>query len=228
MERLMTHDLLRLRQPIALSAEGPIPSWVEAVLRRTPWVVVRRGRWCDGRVLIGVRGPARSERFAALVSVRAVEERLSPEDLIVSWHTVDPQRTTAVQALAALARVAPLLSRLGRRWGPGGSVGFELATGVPCVSPSSDLDLILRQERRLEPDEAVALHAALLETAAPVRVDVLLETPSGGVALADLAARPERVLVRTADGPRLLADPWEMDPPSSRHAPRDEAPSRGA
>ena len=36
----------------------------------------------------------------------------------------------------------------------------------------------------------------------------MLETPSGGVSLADLAANPKQVLVRTPDGPRLLADPW--------------------
>jgi hypothetical protein len=28
------------------------------------------------------------------------------------------------------ARVVPILAGCGQRWGPGGSVGFELATGV--------------------------------------------------------------------------------------------------
>ena len=36
----------------------------------------------------------------------------------------------------------------------------------------------------------------------------MLETPCGGVALRDLAAAPKHVLVRTADGARLSADPW--------------------
>jgi hypothetical protein len=39
-----THDLIRLREPIALTVDAPVPSWVEPVLRRAPWVVVRRGR----------------------------------------------------------------------------------------------------------------------------------------------------------------------------------------
>jgi hypothetical protein len=39
----------------------------------------------------------------------------------------------------------------------------------------------------------------------------MLETPGGGVALADLAAIPAQVLVRTPDGARLSADPWMVD-----------------
>ncbi len=134
--------------------------------------------------------------------------RLRPEDLIDVAAGIDPKRGNAVPALAALARVAPILGLRGERWGPGGSVGFEIATGVPAATEASDLDLILRQERRLAPGEARALLAMLVEAAAPARVDVLLETPSGGVALADLAAMPAQVLVRTTDGPRLANDPW--------------------
>ena len=40
---------------------------------------------------------------------------------------------------------------------------------------------------------------------------LLLETPHGGVSLADLAARPTHVLVRTPHGARLVADPWIAD-----------------
>ncbi len=207
---ILAHDLLRLRQPIALTAAKPVPSWVEAVLARTPWVVVRRGRVGDGWLPIGVRGAARSQRFAALGALADVRERLTPEDVAVSCRAIDPARIGAIPALPALARVAPLLERLGRRWGPCGSVGFELATGMTSATPSSDLDLVLRQEDPLGHDEAVALHEILIDRAAPARIDVLLETPWGGVALADLAARPERVLVRSVDGPRLLNDPWRQ------------------
>ncbi len=142
------------------------------------------------------------------MSVADIAERLSPEDLVVSFSAIEQERRDAVPALAALARVAPVLARRGSRWGPGGSVGFEIATGVPTATSSSDLDLILRQERRIEPGEAGDLLAALAEAAAPARIDVMLETPCGGVSLADLAARPARLLVRTPDGPRLSVDPW--------------------
>ncbi len=141
-----THDLIRLRGPTALAADEPVPSWVEPALRRTPWVVVRRGHVREGLIPVGVRGMARSQRFAAFLAVSEVAERLSPEDLAAPRIVIEPGRMDAVPALAALSRVAPILSRRGYRWGPGGSVGFELATGVPTATPSSDLDLILRQD----------------------------------------------------------------------------------
>jgi phosphoribosyl-dephospho-CoA transferase len=206
-----THDLIRLREPMALTVDGPIPSWVEPVLRRTPWVVVRRGYIQDGMIPVGVRGTTRPQRFAALLAVAEIVDRLSPEDLTVSRYAIEQKRRDEVPALAALAHVAPILARRGHRWGPGGSVGFERATGVPTATASSDLDLILRQDRRLEPNEAFDLRAALAEAAAPARIDVMLETPRGGVSLADLAARPVQVLMRTPDGARLATDPWMLD-----------------
>jgi phosphoribosyl-dephospho-CoA transferase len=215
-----THDLIRLREPTAVTAAGPTPSWVDAALRRIPWVVVRRGRIQAGAIPVGVRGLTRSQRFVAWLAAADVAQRRSPEEL---WDRVENRpaaalacapkqtRTEAVPALAALARVAPLLALRGYCWGPGGSVGFELATGTATATASSDLDVILRQARRLEPDEARALQAALADAAAPARIDALLETPRGGVSLADLARAPRRVLVRTPDGARLAADPWAAD-----------------
>jgi phosphoribosyl-dephospho-CoA transferase len=203
-----THDLIRLREPIALTADAPVPAWVEPALFRTPWVVVRRGHVRDGMIPVGVRGLARQERFAAVLAVTEIAGRLSPEELTGSRYVIARRRKDEAPALAALARVAPILASRGYQWGPGGSVGFEIATGEATATSSSDLDLILRQDHRLGLDEAIDLRAVLAEAAAPARVDVLLETPCGGVALADLAAMPARLLVRTPDGPRLAADPW--------------------
>jgi phosphoribosyl-dephospho-CoA transferase len=182
-----------------------------AALRRTPWVVVRRGYVRDGMLPVGVHGAARHQRFAACVAVGEIAERRSPQDLTTLPYDIEPRRRDAVPALAAVARVAAVLERGGHRWGPRGSVGFEIATGAPVATPSSDLDLVLRQARRLEPNAAIDLRAALAEAAAPGRVDVMLETPSGGVTLTDLAMRPACVLVRTPEGPRLAADPWLVD-----------------
>ena len=206
-----THDLIRLREPIALTADASVPAWVEPALGRTPWVVVRRGHVRDGMIPVGVRGLARQQRFAAVLAAAEIAEWLSPEELTESRHVIARRRQDEAPALAALARVAPILSSRGHRWGPGGSVGFEIATGVATATSSSDLDLILRQDHRLGPDEAIDLRAVLAEAAAPARVDVLLETPRGGVSLADLAAMPARLLVRTPDGPRLSVDPWRAD-----------------
>ena len=203
-----THNLLRVRDPMALTVDNSGPEWVVPVLRQTPWVVVRRGYLQDGSIPVGVRGMTRTQRFATLLAMTEIAEQVSPEELTDFRSVLQPTRRDAVPALAALARVAPLLERRGYRWGPGGSVGFELATGAATATPSSDLDVILRQAHRLEPDEAGTLQAALVEAAAPARIDVLLEMPHGGVSLADFAARPAHVLVRTPHGARLVGDPW--------------------
>ena len=42
----------------------------------------------------------------------------------------------------------------------------------------------------------------------PVRIDVLLETPAGAVALAEYARGKSVVMLRSPQGPRLVADPW--------------------
>jgi phosphoribosyl-dephospho-CoA transferase len=216
---ISTHDLIHLREPMALKFDGPPGSWVEPALRRAPWVVVRRGSMRDGWLPVGIRGAIRAERCAAWLSVDDIAETMSPEKL---WDGVANCPTDsavarriaeadAVPAMAALNRVAPLLRRLGYRWGPGGSVGFELATGVTTATATSDLDVILRQPRRLDPHQASILQAVLAEAAAPARIDAILETPRGGVALADLASAPARVLLRTPDGRCLTADPWAVE-----------------
>jgi phosphoribosyl-dephospho-CoA transferase len=206
-----THDLIRLREPIATTADAPAPSWVETALRQIPWVVVRRGYIRDGMVPVGVRGVTRSQRFAAFVAVNDIAERLSPEDLTGSGHVLEHNRKDAVPALDAFERVTNLLMRRGYRWGPGGSVGFEIATGAATATATSDLDLILRQDVRLGPNKATDLLTSLTIMAAPARIDVMLETPLGGVLLADLAAMRTQVLVRTCCGPQLSEDPWKLD-----------------
>ena len=49
---------------------------------------------------------------------------------------------------------------------------------------------------------------ASLQAQALCRLDILLETPLGGVALVDWAASAPRVLLKTAAGPQLVRDPW--------------------
>lgn len=202
-----THELIRPWDPIALCADAP--AWVEASLMRAPWVVVRRGYVRNGMVPVGVRGAARHERHAAWVALDEIAERLSPEELVNSKSLIEWSRRRESPAMQALVRVASILKHRGHRWGPGGSVGFEIATGVTTTTSSSDLDLILRADTPIQNGEVIDLHNVLTETADPVRIDVVVETPSGGVSLAELAAMPTKVLVRTAEGPRLSIDPWK-------------------
>jgi phosphoribosyl-dephospho-CoA transferase len=200
-----THALLRVAHPRALAGSGTVPAWVEAALSRAPWVVVRRARDCDGLIPVGVRGQGRAERLAAWLHPDAVLECLTPPQLVRGgWR--NSARRTRVPALAALEAVEALMCGYELNWGPCGSVGFELASGVATATEGSDLDLMVEARARLPRAVAVGLCAALAQL--PVRADVLLEGPLGAVALEEYAAAPAPLILRTADGPRLVHDAW--------------------
>jgi phosphoribosyl-dephospho-CoA transferase len=158
---------------------------------------VRRGRCHPGRVAVGIRGRSRSHRHASTVDIDSVAEILSPADLVARADQLPGLAVTA-----ALRRCAALLSPMGLRWGPGGSVGFTLATGVLAVTATSDLDLILRVDEM--PSFAMLAHLHEAFRTSPAPVDCQLDLPIGGVALADIVGTTDRVLVRTADGPSLM------------------------
>jgi phosphoribosyl-dephospho-CoA transferase len=203
------HDLLRLGPEVAGRLAGTAPGWVAAALGRAPWVVVRRARAAaPGAVAVGVRGDSRSERWASELPLKAVAELLRPEGLLPRAALLPVRRTARIPALAVLPQVEQIMSAAGLGWGPGGSVGFELAVGVPTARPSSDLDLVVRAPAPLGGPAAAALAAGLARL--PVRVDAQLETPQGAVALAEYAAGRGAVLLRTPDGPVLSEDPWRL------------------
>jgi phosphoribosyl-dephospho-CoA transferase len=190
------HDLLRIDSVTHLCRMGP--AWVTPALRDAPWVVVRRA-WCaSGYLPVGIRGATRSHRHATLVEVDSVTEILSPSDLIDRIDLLPPD----LPVTEALRRAAALFAPTGLRWGPGGSVGFSLATGVLAVTPTSDLDLVVTTDDVPPLEMLAGLRAAFSEL--PARVDCQLDLPIGGVALNDLLGPADQVLVRTNDGPSLM------------------------
>ena len=98
------------------------------------------------------------------------------------------------------------MDTFGLAWGPTGSMGFELASRTPSVTTASDLDLVLRALAELPRETARSLVAACATM--PIPIDAQVETPTGSVALAEYASGAARVLLRTSDGARLVANPW--------------------
>jgi phosphoribosyl-dephospho-CoA transferase len=201
------HSLLRLSAG-TLEWESGAPDWAAEALRRAPWVVVRRPLPRDGSLPVGVRGSKRSQRAAAWLAVDAVRECITPQ-MQAAQHVWRQRRDfAATPAVAALEQVAAILDDHGMAgcWGPGGSVGFELASGLPSTTPESDLDIVLSAVASMARADAARLHAEL--SALAVRIDVLLETPNGAVVLAEYARNADATLLRSAQGPRLVRDPW--------------------
>ena len=202
------HSLLRLSSAESLEWESCAPDWAAEALRRAPFVVVRRPLPRAEALPVGVRGQARSQRAAAWVSIDAVRECITPQMLAAQFARRRHGDFAISPAVAALEQVAAILDGRGMRgrWGPGGSAGFELASGVPSTTPQSDLDIVLSAPVSMAREDAARLHAELSTLA--VRIDVLLETPNGAVALAEYARSADVTLLRSAQGPRLVRDPW--------------------
>jgi phosphoribosyl-dephospho-CoA transferase len=183
------HDLLRIR---CLPAESP--DWAVEALRIAPWVVVRRDV-CAGRVPVGVRGTTRAQRFATAIDAADIDTVLAPSAL-------RGPGLPDVPAAQALPGVADVLDAAGVDWGPTGSAGFTLASGVSVLTRDSDLDVVIRLSTL--PASTTLTHWHSRFATLPARVDCQLDLPSGGVALGDVVGDGDRVLLRTARGPVLV------------------------
>ncbi|GLZ88780.1 phosphoribosyl-dephospho-CoA transferase [Metapseudomonas resinovorans] len=191
------HDLLWGMTIDQLPA--PAPAWAQQALAAGHPVVVRRALCQPGLVAVGIRGTSRDQRLAALMPIYSIQRLLSPEQL-------RPRAVADFPALRALETVAPILAATGLPWGPTGSVGFQLATGMAVLHEASDLDLILRTPNQFDRQQARLLLATLAD--APCRIDLQLETPNGAVALREWAGEARRVLLKCAEGARLVDNPW--------------------
>ena len=188
------HDLLLPRDARALHWEDPPPDWAPAALHAVPWVVVRREASRDGRLAVGVRGDTRARRGAAWLDAGDVQRVLRPSELRCLARSLAAPRA----ALAAFVALRQLELAWGAEagpadWGPGGSAGFELASGRDTVGPHSDLDVVVRCTQAPALRHARAWLRALPARPA-TRIDVLLEWPQGGAALADYAGGGEYLL----------------------------------
>jgi phosphoribosyl-dephospho-CoA transferase len=202
---LRTHDLLEIDAKQLNSADATIPEWVEEHLLATPFVVVRRGPITWQRIPIGVRGGERNQRLAAFCHPTWVKRVLTPPQLLT--RNVPALRADATPALRALHLLKDRWIDLDHPWGPGGSVGFELATGRHVVKPESDLDIVIYPEGKITREEARSLHARSMNLS--VAVDIRVETLACGFSLTEYArGGPAGILLRTPGGLELGDDPW--------------------
>lgn len=201
MEAWRAHDLLWLD---GVPDGASLPAWCDAVWLQAAPLVVRRASSAPGCIPVGLRGRLRSERHGFEIDAAAVVRRVAPEMLA---HVPLPGVSCA--ALDALRQVTPLLDATGWAWGPTGGVGFALASGLPVLRADSDLDLVLRIAAPPDAAQAGALRT-IAATVTACRLDLQIDTGSGGFAYAEWAAGRGKVLLKTDHGPVLTATPWEM------------------
>ena len=209
-----THDLLELDAKRFISSQSSAPQWVKAELSQNPFVVVRRGLATGYEIPIGVRGTERNQRWAAFCHSKLVKRILTPSQLLS--RAISTSRADVIPAFRALNLLKDRWMHCVLPWGPGGSVGFELASSRLAAKPSSDLDIVIYAEKRMTAEEAKSVcdHAMNL----PAVVDIRVETPICGFSLKEFAGRgPAAILLRLPRGIVLAKDPWgdevgSMDP----------------
>ncbi|NYF79563.1 phosphoribosyl-dephospho-CoA transferase [Granulicella arctica] len=170
------------------------------LLLATPFVVVRRA--CPRRdwIPVGLRGSSRSERYGGWLHRDSVLGVYDPSSL----KAVQTRR--ALPSFEALRLLQRRWTGMELEWGPVGSVGFELATGVEAVSPESDLDLLIQAPQPF----SRAFARELIECGAtlPATLDVQVTTNAGSFALAEYAYQQGAVALRQLGGSVLVSDLW--------------------
>jgi phosphoribosyl-dephospho-CoA transferase len=205
----LVHDLVLLNSYEVDAAHAAEAGWIKSTLRECPWVVVRRTLAPDGKISIGIRGEERQQRAGGFARYEQIEKLLSPRHLR-SDHIAGNRR--ALPAMQSLVFLETVLSSFPLDWGPGGSVGYELASERPVVHAKSDLDLVIRAPKRLNRKFAEELWVILLSS--PGKIDCRIETPACGFSLDEyIRSEAASLLVRTPAGPVLANDPWQL--PSS-------------
>lgn len=202
MTTLRPHDLIWLTNREALA--GVDEPWVETVWHPGLPVVVRRDV-DEERIPVGVRGIRRDQRAAGWTDASQVVRVVSPEQLVDSNDLLRSPFISQppVQVAFQLAQQAwPWV------WGITGSSGYALATGIPVIHASSDLDLLIRAPQPLSRELLLRWQSPLMH--ALCRVDTQVDTPCGGFALNEWL-RDGRVLLKTSRGPRLVSDPWHRE-----------------
>ena len=206
---IQTHDLLEINPECFLhgvAAQGDrVPDWAEEHVRAVPYGVIRRGLFGKECLPIGVRGLQRNKRWATSCSFDAIRNVIRPAQLLGGISS--PSRVKEFSAFRSLELLRARWSDLNEPWGPGGSVGFELATGRKVVKAGSDLDIVIRAAKPITYERAKILCAQTMDL--PAVVDIRVETPVAGFCLKEYAQKDRaKILLRTPEGTVLGRDPW--------------------
>ena len=141
-----THDLLEIDANVFIAGNASAPGWVEEALRKLhlSLFVVDGPRFKKFRSAFVEQ--RRNQRWAAFCHPTWLKSILTPPQLLT--RTIPASRADATPALRALQVLKDRWMDLDHPWGPGGSVGFELATGRHVVKPESDLDVVITPRAR--------------------------------------------------------------------------------
>lgn len=188
------HDIVKIKRDASISW----PSWCPET---DLFATVRRGQVVSGQVALGLRGASRSQRFAFSLPEEAILSVTHPNELVD--RTILEPKKQCYQVVQLYAQAQKIL--VDHDWGVGGSLGFELATGIDTIHPKSDLDLVLYCEQKADlPLDLVKRYPTFFD-----QVDLQVITKKGGFLLKEYLQYPDKkILLKTLAGPVLTYDLW--------------------
>lgn len=193
------HDIVRFRDVGTIAFHEEVPDWVKARPASRHHAVVRRMKTTAQTVAIGLRGKGRSERIAGFIKKADIEEIITPQSLVSGLAHDRNSRFHDI-----LTEIDAIVSPFGYEWGPTGSIGFELATGIPVTTHTSDLDMTVYVPSSPDYQVLVQLYEQLQQCS--LRIDAQIEFGKMGAALlADMVKFKSGFLLRTSSGP-LIAE----------------------
>ncbi len=207
MERLEPHTLVKISSVEQVDTDEEIPEWVSTIFKVATYVIVRRGPQ-EGKIPVGIRGYEKYQRFAGWIAAKDIVKTITPGETVAYLNSVSGIRAK-LPAFRVANKVIPLLK--GYEWGIGGSLQFELATGLPMVKQSSDLDIIMqRPQTKMEISTAKELLESL-KIIAGTHADIQIVNGQNGFSLEEyVQQRSSKMMMKTEHGPQLVMDPWEI------------------
>ncbi|KAF1297812.1 malonate decarboxylase holo-[acyl-carrier-protein] synthase [Enterococcus sp. JM4C] len=192
------HDIVQFQKTEALQVD-----WPDWFCETDPlYATVRRGTATQNKLPVGLRGKERSQRFAFELPQEAVTAVIHP------WQLTEKEsfrKTEIAQYPVYLAFQQAKKILKGSKWGVGGSLGFELATGFPTVKETSDFDLLIYTKELADlPLTVIQQNLEYFH-----QVDTQIITEKGGFALKEyLRNHGKKLLLKTITGPVLTDELW--------------------
>ncbi len=198
------HDIVKVKEGVSLDTLS-LPNWAYKSWQSSPYHVIRRAPIRDKMIPIGIRGTTRGERYGCYIPITWVEKIISPQSLVAerAWHHW--QRATSFPRMFdAIERMSHILMDI--KWGIGGSIGYELTTGLPTITEQSDLDIILYPTRQFSTQTGTLWQEEAQNCT--IKVDIQVETSQGAFHLVEYLSGRDKILLKRVDGYILSNRIW--------------------
>lgn len=214
MSCLEPHDIIKVSRKAQSFMIASLSDIGQGYWQRSPYHVVRRAVVPnDGNgdlIPIGVRGNDRHERFGIYIPHEWVEEVVTPISLMQNQKWLQWERSD--KFLAIIETLNILATYLASYpIGIGGSLGYELTSGIFAVKEASDIDLILYSHKLFSKSLTIRQAQEIIEISntCSVLVDIQVQNKRGAFHLQEYVNNPnEAILLKSNQGPILSKDIW--------------------